>query len=139
VKRVLVPVDGNKAGDEAVALACDLVKRTKGQVFVIYIIQVSRALPLDAELIMENARGEEILDRAKRIGEERNCELDTRLLQAREAGPAIVDEAVERGVDLVMMALTYQKRFGEFDVGSTASYVLKNAPCRVWVCREAMA
>ena len=139
MKRVLVPVDGNKAGDEAVALACDLVKRTKGQVFVIYIIQVSRALPLDAELIMENARGEEILDRAKRIGEERNCELDTRLLQAREAGPAIVDEAVERGVDLVMMALTYQKRFGEFDVGSTASYVLKNAPCRVWVCREAMA
>jgi len=139
VKRILVPVNGSKTGDEAVALACDLAKRAGGQVYVVYVIQVSRALPLDAELVAENVKGEEALEQARRIAEERGCRADTRLLQAREAGPAIVDEAIERGVDLIILGCPYKRRFGEFDVGSTIAYILKNAPCQVWVCREAIA
>ncbi len=34
------------------------------------------------------------------------------------------------------MGVTYRKRFGEFYLGQTTPYVLKNAPCRVWVARE---
>ena len=67
-----------------------------------------------------------------------DCEVLTELLQAREAGPAIVDEAVERGIDLIIMAISYKKPFGEFDLGSTVPYVLKNAPCRVLIWREAI-
>ncbi|MDO8670998.1 MAG: universal stress protein [Dehalococcoidia bacterium] len=48
----------------------------------------------------------------------------------------MVDEAVERGVDLVIVGVTYKKRFGEFNLGKVTPYVLKNAPCRVWLCRE---
>jgi nucleotide-binding universal stress UspA family protein len=47
----------------------------------------------------------------------------------------VVDEARERSADLIVIGLTYKKRFGEFDLGKTTPYVLKNAHCRVWVCR----
>ena len=63
--------------------------------------------------------------------EEQDHEVDTDLLQAREAGPTIVEEAVEQGADLILMGVKYKRRFGQFSLGSAVPYVLKNAPCRV--------
>jgi nucleotide-binding universal stress UspA family protein len=65
--------------------------------------------------------------------------METVLLQARDVGAAIVDEATEREADLVICGLPFRRRFGgEFTVGRTIPYILKNAPCGVWVVREAM-
>ena len=65
--------------------------------------------------------------------------LETVLLQARDVGAAIVDEATERGADLIICGLPFRRRFGgDFAIGSTIPYVLKNAPCATWVVREAM-
>ena len=51
--------------------------------------------------------------------------------------PRIVDEASERGADLLILGLPYRKRFGgDFAIGRTIPYVLQNAPCAVWVVRE---
>ncbi len=58
------------------------------------------------------------------------------MLQAREAGPAIVDEASEEEVDLILMGLAYKKRFGEFSLGTAAPYILQHAPCPVLLLRE---
>jgi nucleotide-binding universal stress UspA family protein len=63
--------------------------------------------------------------------------LDPVLLQARDVGAALVDEATERAADLLVVGLPYRKRFGgDFAIGRTIPYVLKNAPCAVWVVRE---
>jgi hypothetical protein len=36
-----------------------------------------------------------------------------------------------------VLGLPYRKRFGgDFAIGRTIPYVLKNAPCAVWVVRE---
>ena len=67
----------------------------------------------------------------ERVAQEQNCSLTTDVLQAREVGPAIINEAVEREVDLILMGAWYQARFGEFSLGEIVPYVLKNAPCRV--------
>ena len=135
-KRILVPINGNPTSDEMVALACRMAKRTKGEVHVIYIIEVKRTLPLDAELQEEAERGEDVLNRAEQIADQAGLAIHTDLLQARDVGPAIVDEALERGIVLIVLGITYKKRFGEFDLGKTAPYVLKHTPCRVWVCRQ---
>jgi nucleotide-binding universal stress UspA family protein len=91
---------------------------------------------LDAEIEPETETGEKVLKGAERIGDEMDCVVETDLLQAREVGPAIVDEAVEQGIDLIIIGMPYKKRFGEFDLGNTVPYVLKNAPCRVLIWRE---
>ena len=130
-KKILVPVIGTEADDEAIRLACRLAKRDKGKIWAVYVITLKRTLPIDAEIEPDVRKAEEILDRAESVAEGWDCELETDLLQAREAGPTIVDEAVERGVDLILMGVEYKRRFGQFSLGSVVPYVLKNAPCRV--------
>jgi nucleotide-binding universal stress UspA family protein len=130
-------VNGNPTDDDAVALACEIGKRGKASVYAIYVIEVKRTLPLDVDLPPEAAKGDSVLARAERIAEEFGIDLETEILQARDVGTAIVDEALERDIDLIVMGIGYKRKFGEFDLGHTAPYVLKNAPCRVWLARAA--
>jgi len=129
--KILVPVVGTEADEDAIRLACRLAKKNKGKIYAVYVITIKRTLPLDAEIEPEIRQGEEILDRIERVAEEQDCEIETDLLQARDAVPAIVDETVERGVDLILIGVKYKRRFGQFYLGSVVPYVLKNAPCRV--------
>lgn len=134
--KFLVPVSGEKVDEEVIRLACTIAKRRKGKVYVVHVIEVERALPLDVESEPEIQKGEKVLAHAERIADTLDCQVETDLLQAREVGPALVDEAAARGIDLIIMGINYKKRFGEFDLGSTVPYVLKNAPCRVLLWRE---
>ncbi|MFC1940969.1 universal stress protein [Chloroflexota bacterium] len=134
--KILVPVIGTKADDEAVRLACQLAKKDKGEIWAVYVVTVKRTLPLDAEIEPEIRKAEEILDHAESIAEEQDYEIETDLLQAREAGPTIVDEAVEHEVDLILMGIEYKRRFGQFSLGDVVPYVLKNAPCRVLLFQQ---
>ena len=129
--KILVPVSGTEADEEAIKLACRLAKKDKGKVRAVYVITVKRTLPLEAELESEIRKAEGILDHIESVAEEQDYEVETDLLQAREAGPTIVDEAVEQKVDLVLIGVKYKRRFGQFSLGSVVPYVLKNAPCRV--------
>jgi len=130
-KKVLVPVIGTEADDEAIRLACRLAKKDKGKIWAVYVVTVKRALPLDAEIKPEIVKAEEILDHVQSIAEEQDFEIETDLLQAREAGPTIIEEAVGREVDLILVGVEYKRRFGQFSLGSVVPYLLKNAPCRV--------
>lgn len=138
--KILIPVAGTQADEEAIRLACRLAKKkNKSKIYAVYVITVKRALPLDAEIVSEIKEGEEILDRVERIAEELDTEIETDILQAREVGPAIVDEIVDREVDLILIGITYKKRFGQFYLGSVVPYVLKNAPCRVILYHQYIA
>ena len=130
-RKILVPVGGTEADDEAVKLACELAKKSKGKIWTVYVIAVKRSLPLEAEITPEIQKAEEILDHITTVAEEQNYEVETDLLQSREVGPTIIDEAVEREVDLILIGVAYKIRFGQFSLGSVIPYVLKNAPCRV--------
>ena len=131
--KILVPVSGTKADDEAIKLACVLAKKTKGKIWAVYVITVKRTLPLDAELDADMKEGEEILNHAEAIAEDQEYEIETDLLQAREAGPTIIDEAIDHEVNLILIGTEYKRNFGQFSMGSVIPYVLRNAPCRVLV------
>lgn len=136
MKTILVPADGSGASMEAVALACNIAKRNKGKVYVVYVIEVRRSLPLDADLSPETEKGEGVLRQAETIAHDMDFEVEGELLQAREAGHAVVDEATERKADLVIVGVEYDLTFGGFHLGTVAQYVLRNAPCHVWIWRH---
>ena len=134
IKNILVPIKGDQAGEQAFRLACGLSKESKAKLYALYIIEVKPELPLDAEV--DPAHGETILRRIEAVSQEETCHLEAEYLQARHAGPAIVQESLERGVELIVLGVTYKRRFGQFTLGDTTSYVLKNAPCPVIMWRE---
>ena len=129
--KVLVPIGGTEADEEAIKLACGLTRKKKGKIWAVYVITIKRSLPLEAEIESEIREAEDILDRIVNIAEEQGYEIDTDILQAREAGPAIIDEAAERDVDLILIGIKHKTRFGQFSLGNVVPYVLKNAPCPV--------
>ena len=135
IKKILVPTDGS-GDDELLRLACSLAKGFKAKVCVVYVIEVERNLPLDSQIESETEKAEKILSRDEDIADEAGYEVETGLLQARDAGPSIVAEAVERKVDLIMMSASYEKPRGAVDIGRAVQHVLKEAPCQVLLYRE---
>ncbi len=135
---ILVPVSDSPASLEAVGIACGLAKRKKGKVVVVHVIEVVRALPLDAEMDAEARRGEQLLRRAEEVAAANDYQVTGELLQARDAGIAIVEEARDRGIQAIIMGVGYKRLIGAFQVGRTVDYVLKNAHSQVWVVRQAV-
>jgi nucleotide-binding universal stress UspA family protein len=134
---VLVPVNGSVVDERAVDIALLMARRYHAEVTAIYVVEVPQRLPLDTEMTTEIARGEEVLQEAERWASQYGWNLNVELLQARGAGPAIVDEALGRRARLIVMGTQLYRRAGEMTVGrSTVPYVLKNAPCEVVICRH---
>jgi len=129
--KILVPVLGTKADVETIKLACRLARREKAKILAMHVIPIERSLPLDAELTSEVKKAENVLEKAEKIALEQGCDIETDLLQARAIGPSIVDEAMERQMDLIVMGVTYKRHFGQYSLGDVTPYVLKNAPCPV--------
>jgi nucleotide-binding universal stress UspA family protein len=136
LKRILVPVEGASTDEECVALACELGKKDKAEILLLYVIEVRRNLPIDAELMPELQKGEQILEHVQRYAHKVGCRVSTDLLQAREAGAAIVNEAVERDAQLIVMGVPYHEKYGEYCVKPRAQFVLEHASCRVILARQ---
>ncbi|TMG30615.1 MAG: universal stress protein [Chloroflexi bacterium] len=134
-KKVMVAVGGQGIDAEVVRLACSMTD-AHGKLYGVHIIEVNRSLPLGAVMDEVVERGEKILDEVEQLATEAQLNVETELVQARDTGPALVDEAVEWGAELLVMGLPYKRRFGEFNLGKTVPYVLKNANCRVLLFRE---
>ena len=48
LKAILVAVSGDSADEEVVKLACSLSIKAKAKIYVVYVNEVKRSLPLDA-------------------------------------------------------------------------------------------
>lgn len=137
--RILVPVTGTQAGKEAIELACKLAKQDKSEIHAIYIITPKRDLPLDAEIEDEIQKAEDILDGMEAVARKDNFRISTEVLQSRDVGSAIVNEAKEREIDLILLSVAYKIRYGEFSMGEIVPYLLKNSPCRIMIYQSCCA
>ncbi len=131
----LVAVDGTEAGYHALAMAADLAKKHRAHFHLVHVIEVPRALALDADLSSAVLAGERVLQRAEKISADLGMNVQGDLIQARQAGHAIVDEAIERDADVIVMGIEYRKPLGQFEIGRPAQYVLEHAPVLVWLMR----
>jgi nucleotide-binding universal stress UspA family protein len=136
-RRAILALAGGSCDDRIVRLAADLGKLNHAELVGVHVVEVGWSMPLDAEVATRSNEAQQILDHAEVQAETRKTRLEPVLLQAREVGAALVDEATERDADLLVVGLPYRKRFGgDFAIGRTIPYVLQHAPCEVWVVRE---
>lgn len=137
-KKVLVPVHGNECDAKALQFACDMARKEKGKVYVLYVIEVERAYPLDSNVSSGNQMAERVLKQMENLGKEYKGHVEAEIIQARDEGPAVVFEAMERNVDAIVVGIPFQRRYGSFSLGRTVPHILKNAPCPVVLWRQAM-
>ena len=134
--KILVPVTGTKADEEAIKLACELARKEKGKILVVHVIVSERTLELDSEVEPKIRKAEDVLAHMESVAEDEDYEIETDLVQGREAGPVIVREAVEQGVSLILMGASYRRRFGLFSLSDIIRYVFKNAPCKTMLYQQ---
>ncbi len=137
-RRVLVPVVPGQRSDEALDVACRLAAERGSRITAVTVVEVPLHLPLRAELPYEEERADRELDEAVAIGETYGVRVVPRLLRDRSAGRAIVEEAVRRGTEIIVIGAPPKGRRRAL-FGHTVDYVLKNAPCRVMVAARKAA
>ncbi|MFL2627981.1 MAG: universal stress protein [Dehalococcoidia bacterium] len=133
---IVVPVIGDSSDNHAINLAKLMAQQNKGQVFIFHVIEVGRHLPLDADLTPDFNVGDSILTTIESQAKKTNLRVEAELLQAREAGLAIIQEAVDRDASLIIMSSEYKRAHGSFTLGYTVPYVLENAHCPVLLYRN---
>jgi basic amino acid/polyamine antiporter, APA family len=133
-RTIVVPVKRTGESEEALVAAARLAAERGATVAIVHVIEVPLALPLDAKLVEEEDVAEDLLDDAQALVESYGVRAVTRLLRARRAGPAIVDEARRRDAELVVLGAPRHAVAGRRRLfGGTVDYVLREAPCRVLV------
>ena len=135
-QRILVPINGAPTDVEAVVLGCRLARRGKAKMMVVTVLEIRRGLALGTVQDVEMDRAEKLIEMAEKTAAELETDIETELLQARDAGPAIVEEIAHWKADLVVVGMPFRMRFGEFHMGRTAPYLLRHAPCRTLLFRE---
>jgi basic amino acid/polyamine antiporter, APA family len=135
-RNVLVPVVWRRESEAAVDLACRLAAERGGSIVALTVIEVPLELSLDATLPGDTEpKANDLLDEARAIGNAYGVDVVGRLVRARRAGRAIVDEADRRNSEIIVMGAPRRdihRRRGRI-FGGTVDFVLKNAPCRVMV------
>ncbi len=150
---ILVPFDRSPEARRGLEIALHLarVERRQSRVLPIYVVEVERAYPVNSELPQQSAQGEACLAEAEAAAKQARVSCEAIMLQARNAGPAVVDVAATEAIDMLVLGVSHAnavhsaggeqtalvRRTGAgIDLGHTADYILSHAPCEVVVVRE---
>lgn len=136
LEKILVAISNPEHLEELIALAGVLVMGSeRPKVHVLHVVTVPGSLPSEEGVQEELKRGEALLHKAWGIARERfGLEVTTRLVRAREAGPAILEEAMVKEADVILLGYSQRRRFGDrFFGATTVDYISRHAPCRVLI------
>ena len=132
-ERVLVPMKLGPIGEEMVATAVALAKERDARVDALFVIVVPLDQELDAPLFGPEEQAAASLAEAVFLGEEHGVRVEPVTVRARSLGRAIVDQAVERHSDLIVVGSSPRWRRQSAFFSPTVGYVLRSAPCEVLV------
>ena len=102
-RRAVAALNGGPSDERIVSLVADQAHHLKAELIAVHVVEIDWTLPLDADIASRSEEVQRVLDTAEEVAEESKMVLEPVLLQARDVGAAIVDEASERGADLLVV------------------------------------
>ena len=136
-RTILVPIVSGSESHEAIDIAARLAAERGSTIVALRVIVVSMDSVLEAPLPDEEAEADRLLDDARLAASAYGVRTIDRLVRARHAGRAIVEEAQRRQAEIIVLGSPRSRHRAIF--GGTVDYVLKNAPCRVMVAARRRA
>lgn len=132
--KVMVALRDAETAGSLAKLACQMASLAGTNVVALHVIEVPPGLPIDVEDPVFERPGQQVLSLARQIASNNfSMHISTKLVKARNAGEAIVGEAEEQGIDLLIIGYHHNHGLGETLLGSTVQHVTHHAPCRVLV------
>lgn len=144
-QNILVGIDGSKQSEMAFDKAVELAKVNKAKLHLVSVVNGERYPDTDTvgygfvdQSIYKSAtnRMKETLDHYKRSAEADGVKEVTTTVKVGNAKAALAEEfPKENNIDLIVIGATGLNMVGRLIVGSTASYVVRVAPCDVTVVK----
>jgi basic amino acid/polyamine antiporter, APA family len=132
-ERILVPMKIGLIGEEVLGTAFRLAEEQGCEVHVLHVIRVPLDLPIDAELLDAEEEAEASLAEARLLAADQGIPIEVHIQRGRAIGEAIVHEAVDHDVDLIVVGSAPRWRRQSRFFSPTVDYVLRKAPCEVMV------
>ncbi len=136
-RTIVVPVVRSPESEEALVAAARLASDRGSRIAVLHVLEMPLDVAVDARLgDAEEEAADELLDDAEALVERYGVPVYTRIVRARTAGSAIVEEAGARNAELIVLGASRRAHAAagrKAVFGRTVDYVLKNAPTRVMV------
>jgi basic amino acid/polyamine antiporter, APA family len=131
-RTIVVPVVRSAESEEALVAAARLAAERGSRIAIVHVLEVPMEQALDVPMTEREQEADDLLDEAQELVESYGVRAATRLVRARSAGSAIVEEAASRNAELVVLgAPRVRVRGGKPVFGRTVDYVLRNSPSRV--------
>ena len=142
--KILVPTDGSKYAEEALAVAIDLVKTRGGELCLISVAPAIEEFELEFSAGSRETIRQEFAARAAKViengaavaaaaGVKVVCKSET---SAASIADAIVEYAEKEAVDLIVMGTRGLSPSSRFRMGSVTSKVVRHSPCSVYVVKK---
>jgi basic amino acid/polyamine antiporter, APA family len=133
-RTIVVPVIRSAESEEALVAAARLAAERRATIAVVHVIEVPLHLTLDADLPEAEEEAEQLLDDAEALLESYGVRALTRLVRARDAAGALVEEAERRHSELVVVGAPRRRgRAGQPIFSRTVDHLLRASPARVLV------
>ena len=124
---ILVGYDGSKVAADAIKLATQHAKAFNGKLYIVTSMEGGPQVPRE-----DFERAEKDLDFAKSIVNKDEIPCETRLsVRGMPPGEDLVKYADEKQIDQIVVGIRRRSKVGKLVFGSTAQYVILEAPCPV--------
>jgi nucleotide-binding universal stress UspA family protein len=134
---LLVAYDGSPMSEAQLHLACRSANDIGGIVRILYVVEVSHFIPLDAPLSnQQRHQADEIMDRGEEIvrsyGLKYQSEID--VTRSGSVGEAIIADAQESSAKAIFIGLRDRNRRGtNLVLSATLRHILQHAQCPVQI------
>jgi nucleotide-binding universal stress UspA family protein len=98
---------------------------------LVHVIELPEVTPLDAAVPYVDRRAAQILRAGERVAAAHDRRVQALTVRARSAGQALLDEMIEKGVDLAVLGSHQNRTMSEILWGTTHQYLTRRAPCRI--------
>lgn len=131
-RRLVVALSPSPASARAVRIACELAGDRDVHLAAVAVIEVPLDVALETPDREAEAAARAAIRTAQALGATYGVSVDGIVLHARDAGEAILDEAIARDAQVVVLAAEWPQGRGRLRrLGRTTDHVLKHSPCRV--------
>jgi nucleotide-binding universal stress UspA family protein len=126
--KIMVGYDGSDLGRDALKLARQWAKAYAASIQVVFVMAQDRMLQYpDIQRVEDMMQNE-----AKNILNGHNIPYETHLvISGLKSGEELVEFARKNRIDQILIGIKRKSKAGKFLFGSTAQYVILNAPCPV--------
>jgi len=135
LRTILMAYRGTEEDKHVLRWLCRVAKQTRAQLRLVYVLTIPFTEQVDTPEPAGLQQAEQMLLEGERIAEREGVIVSADIVQARDAGSGLVSEAEELDASVLVMTDRRHTLPLENPLGyGTVAYVLRHAPCPVWVC-----